>query len=182
MARRRKRRKDDDFGFISNKSLRSDIKDALGFAAWLIGASGKKIKKEHRRELHRAVVMYIASVVEALCLYLMDTHGLKIKETRYKSPLQIKLPADVSVPAGKTLALVWCEQSTPALPKTPFSDSINSLSNGRVVKQSFAAKLHWLRNKRNTQHLYARESKVVSKKDVTKAIEILSMLFGYMER
>jgi len=181
-ARRKRRNREDEYlRFISDKSLRSDIEDALGFATWLIGSVRKNIKKEYKREVYRVVILYVASAVEALCLYMMHTHGLKNEETKYDSPSHVKLPAGVSVPSGKKLALVWCEKTIPSLPATPFKNSINSLSNGSIIRKPFADDLHWLREKRNTQHLYARKSKRVLKKDVTKSVNVLLRLFEYMQ-
>ena len=181
MAKSRKRHNEyRDFAFISQKSLRSDIEDALGFAAWLITKKTKN--KIHKRELYRVVVLYIASVVEALCSYLLDENNLKIEETKYKSPTTVKLPDDVSVPQGKILAVVWCNKKEICPPKISFKDSINKLMSSGILSEKFAKKLHVLRDKRNSQHLYKRSTKNVSTRDVNFSVKILSELLDIIRK
>lgn len=181
MAKNRKHYNEYEYlAFISQKSLRSDIEDALSFAGWLIS---KKTKKEiHKRELYRVVVLYVASVVEALCSYLLDENVLKIEETKYKSPTTIKLPDDISVPQGKILAVVWCNKKEICPPEVSFKDAINKLMSSSILSEKFSKKLHALREKRNSQHLYKRATKNVSTRDVNFSVKILSELLGIIRK
>ncbi len=181
VLKRKRELKNDGLRFIADKTLRADIKIALGFASYLIRISAKA-KGYHKRELRRVVILYVASVVEALCLFLLRQKGLSKEKIEYKHAQAIKLPSGVIVPSGKNLVIALQEKTNPPLPEIPFVDAINTLKNEGVVLNVLADKLHTLRVKRNSQHLYGRTSSRVSTIDVNHAFLVLQSLFKIIQK
>ncbi len=181
VLKRKRELKNDGLGFIADKTLRADIKIALGFASYLIRISAKA-KYYHKRELRRVVILYVASVVEALCLFLLRQKGLSKERVDYKYAQAIKLPSGVIMPSGKNLVIALQEKTNPFLPEIPFFDAINTLQSEGVVLNTLADKLHALRKKRNSQHLYGRTLSRVSTTDVNRAFLVLQNLFKTIQK
>ncbi|MBI2048170.1 MAG: hypothetical protein HYT27_03445 [Parcubacteria group bacterium] len=182
MVRKIKKRKSRDDGLVSitDKRLREDIKIALAFSSYLVRSSAKA-KGYYKRELRRVVILYVASVVEALCLFLIKQSGLSKEKTEYKNARAITMPG-LTVQDGKVLVAALQVKTSLSLVETPLSDAINILRRGNVVTLAFEKRLHKLREKRNSQHLYGRASKQMSKADVTRAFVILQGLFNIIRR
>ncbi|MDP3874974.1 MAG: hypothetical protein Q8Q22_00425 [bacterium] len=179
--RKKQKQKDDRLGFITDGTLRADIKIALGFSSYLVRNSAKA-KKHYRRELRRVVILYVASVVEALCLFLISRSSLSKEKMEYKNAHVIKIPDIVLLPKGKVLVVALQEKIPLSLTDTPFFDAINILRGGRIVTTAFAERLHTLREKRNSQHLYNRASKHISATDVNQAFSALQGLFRIIQK
>lgn len=184
MARKNRNRgpKYDGLGFITDKTLRADMKISLGFSSYLIRNSAKATNQYNRRELHRVVILYVASVVEALCLFLLRQKGLSKEKIDYKCARAIKLPDGVVMPSGKVLVIALQEKTFLSLSDVPFVDAINTLQNEGVIVNAFAKKLHALRVKRNSQHLYGRTSSRISTTDVNRAFLVLQNLFKTIQK
>lgn len=172
---KRWRLKDDGLGFVTDRTLREDIKIVLGFSSYLVRNSAKA-KRYQKRELRRVVILYVASVAEALCLFLIRKGGLSKKKIEYKYARTITIPGIV-VPDKKALIIALQEKVPLSLIDMPFFDAINLLREERIVTVAFARRLHALREKRNSQHLYGRASNHVSATDVRRAFSILQSLF-----
>lgn len=182
MARKVKKRKlkDDGLGFITDKTLREDVKIALGFSSYLIRNSAKA-KRHHKRELRRVVILYVASVAEALCLFLIRRGGLSKEKIEYKYPHTITIP-NIIVPDKKAIIVALQEKVSPSLTDVPLFDTINILRKGKMITVPFAKRLHTLREKRNSQHLYDRASKHISAIDVNQAFSVLQSLFRIIKK
>ena len=129
--RKKRNRKDDGFGFITDARLRGDIKIALGFSSYLIRLSAKA-QKNYKRELRRVVILYTASVVEALCLFLIKQNNLSKEKLEYKYARTIVMPG-VSLPKGNTQVVALQEKIPLFLTDIPFFDAINILRKEKIL-------------------------------------------------
>lgn len=182
MAQKRKSKiKDDGLKFITDKALREGIRIAIGFSSYLVSISDKAKNIKHKGELHRVVILYVASVVEALCLFLIEKSGLQKEKIEHKYINPIKIPDCILIPEEKFVVVALQEKITLSLTEIPFVEAIGMLKDGKIITSHFAQRLHKLREKRNSQHLYGRAFRHISAKDVNSAFSILQNIFNIMK-
>ena len=181
MAQERKRRKpgNDSFEFVVSKELKADITDALGFSAYLTIESLNAKEGTLKRELSRTNVLYVASVIEALCLFLLKEKKLSVDNVEYKQTRTISIPPEVSVSLG---ILVIALQVKETLQSIPFARAIQALKENKIITKLLFDDLDSVRKARNTQHLYARSSRDMSQKDVKNALITLRKLLRVIEQ
>ena len=169
-----------DFSFIADKRLRGDGEDALDFSAYLISSADEAKEPRYKEEFYRATVLYVASVIEALCLFLVETKKLSREKIEYKYPQRLNVEG-VSVSVGELVAAVKIK--TPRnLQDLPFAEAIGILRRNNIVPEPLAKDLDSVRIARNTQHLYGRTDGVMSRKEIQAAFDALSNLLGQIHK
>jgi len=160
------------FDFVPDKVLREGLEDAMLFVFYLIdtaSAAGKVKERQYKEELHRVTVLYIASVVEAMCLFYLEQNQVVREKVEYKNVTRICVEG-VSVNEGELVAAIR-RKTEPALKEVPFADSINFLYKCGKISGNLKRRLDSLRKKRNTQHLYGRGRNRPSPMDVFDVFE-----------
>ncbi|KKU49844.1 MAG: hypothetical protein UX71_C0005G0057 [Parcubacteria group bacterium GW2011_GWA1_47_10] len=162
------------FSKIKNKRLRTDLYDALYFIAYLIEGIDRAKEKRYKEEFLRVIILYIASVVEALCLFLVESNSLILKKEECSHIRQISMPG-VSVETGQLVIAIQKDKDI-KIRDLPFAEAIKVLSKNRKISDTLYEKLNTLRTTRNTQHLYSRKNSSVSNDDVKNAYSSLDLL------
>ena len=165
----------DPFVFISDHRLKADILDALDFSAYLTVTLSGAREGLFKRELRRTNVLYIASVIEAVCLFLLEKKKVLVEKVEYKYVCPLKTPPEVSISSG---ILVFALQVRGTFPfqNTAFAQAIQTLKAKKIIAVSLAEDLDYIREARNTQHLYRRSSKHISQGDVESALATLKKI------
>ena len=164
------------FDFIQNKILRNDIEDALLFVAYLVDTSADIRENKYREEFQRVIILYIASVVEAVCLFLVEKHKLKTEKSDIKNIISVSIK-DVKVDNGDLIIAIRKKKDC-NIKEIPFAETIILLSNANLINNNIKKNLDTLRLKRNSQHLYGRGKNRISKKDVEQSLKTLSSLLS----
>ena len=163
-----------EFAFISDKRLREDISDALFFAAYLLEAADKTKAKRYKEEFYRATVLYVASAIEALCLFLINLKQISREKTEYRHTREITIPG-VSVASGDIVIGIR-EKKLLELREIPFVEANRALVSEAIISKKLGSKIDQIRIARNTQHLYGRARSRMSRKEISTAFEALSPL------
>lgn len=164
----------DTFGFVLDKKLRADIEDVLNFSSYLVIAASRVSDRRYKEEFYRVIVLYVASIVEALCMYLIAHKKIPLEKLEYKSPQVVRIMG-VQVEGGELVVAKRC----PAALNTreiPFVEAIRLLKGKRIISSSLQKSLNSLRSKRNSQHLYGRRDDGITRKDVGFAFDALAKL------
>jgi hypothetical protein len=167
------------FIFIADKTLREDLEDALLFAMYLIDTAQKATEKRYHGEFNRVIVLYIAAVVEALCLFLLEKSGTKKERTEYKDVVSIHNDR-ITIDNGELIMAIKSKKRL-ELRDIPFVESISLLYGAGKINVHLKNRLSSLREKRNSQHLYSREKDQIFQKDVSESIKTLVMLQRIIE-
>lgn len=162
---------------IADNKLRQDVDDALLFIVYLIDASIKVSEKRHKEEFYRVIILYIASVIEAICLYIIETKNITFTKIECKHIQQLPQLPDVTVTSGKLVIAIQKEKNV-QMKDMPFKESIDLLNTNKVISDELSKKLHLLRETRNTHHLYRRRVSSLTIKDITKAASCLKQVFN----
>lgn len=163
-----------EFNFISKKRLRNDIVDAVLFTAYLLEAADKTSAKRYKEEFYRATVLYVASVVEALCLFLVDLKKISPEKIEYRHIQTINVPV-VSTASGDLV--IGIKDKVPfRLREIPFVEANRCLAYEKVISKKLSLAIGQVRQARNTQHLYGRTTARMSHKEIANAFEALSGL------
>jgi len=168
------------FVFIADKTLRDDLEDALLFALYLIDTAQKATEKRYRGEFNRVIVLYIAAIVEALCIFLLEKSEVKKERIEYKDVVSIHNNR-IIVDNGE-LAVAIRSRKQLKLKDIPFAESISLLCGAGKINNRLKGRLNLLREKRNSQHLYNRERVRISRKDVSESIKTLAILQRHIEK
>lgn len=161
MVRRKSKKREHKegwLGFIPDIVLRKDIRNALDFSVYLIDASAEAKSRVRKKELRRSALLYVASIVEALCLFVIKKENLLLEKVDLKSAQAITLPQGATMPQGMSLVIAFQEKTIQPLQKFPFNNAINLLQQSTLISSAFAKKIHELKERRNSQHLYGRTS------------------------
>lgn len=180
MAKRRKRSQrilPVDFSFISDARLRRDVEDALEFSVYLIRAADNTSESRYQEEFYRATVLYVASVIEALCLFFIKIKKLSKHKTEYKYPQKIDVK-NVKVSFGGELVVALKSRSARSLQEIPFAEAIDVLKQSGTISEVLAGDLDAVRTARNTQHLYGRTRRGMSRKEIQASFTALTNLLN----
>ena len=161
------------FSFITDVALREDLEDALLFVAYLIDLAQQVAEERYREEIHRVIVLCLAAVVEALCLFVLEHKQIPLEREEYKNILPVSLPG-VSVAQGELILAVRKRKSS-NIADVPFVQSIDLLSKHKIISPSLKRQLTTLRGHRNSQHLYGRGRNRISREDVASALRALEL-------
>ena len=142
MAKKRIRvtAKTSDFAFITDVRLRGDVEDALYFTAYLIDAGDKTRLNRYKEEFYRATVLYIASVIEALCLFFIDNKKLVGTKHEYKYERPLNFPP-ISLTEGELICAIKVKRNL-ALKDIPFFEAIKILEQNNLFPKQLAKKIN----------------------------------------
>lgn len=141
-----------DFSFITDVSLRKKIVDSIEMISllYLIEKEGK-IPEAFSKESRRIIILYAASIIEALLLYLYKKGDFSLKKTDYKevSAFPRNFQNDVS------FTFVYAKQV-----KTRLRDQdlmldvlVKVFEEKNIIDSRLAAQIVKLKDVRNTFHL-----------------------------
>ena len=165
---------DQSFGFLIDEELREDLEDALLFASSLIDLAEGATIDRHREEFNRVIILYLAAIVEALCLSFLARANIKGVKIDYKNILPVNLP-EVVVADGELIIAVR-KSKLVDLKQVPFAQAINLLHQNKLVNLKLKNRLTALRVRRNSQHLYGRGESRVSRRGVSESARTLEIL------
>lgn len=96
---------ENEFSFITPKTLRNNIVESVKFAAflWILA---QRIEKEYQDETLRTIILYNIAVIEALLLFRIKREKIKFEDVEYK--YTATLPGDFKK-QGRDLIVAYCK-------------------------------------------------------------------------
>lgn len=150
----------ESFDFISDQNVRSNIIDSIDFSSALQLIS-EKIPQENREESYRTIILYAASIIEALLLYYLSEKNLFLSEDKF---IHISiLPNQFQNDLGEIVVAI---RKTVKRNDADFSKVIDFLE--KMLGKNLAKNIHKIRETRNTFHLLKTRTKI-QEKDVEHA-------------
>ncbi len=141
-----------DLLFITDIPLRNKIEDAIEMISLLYllekqGSFPRGFLKENRR----MIILYSASVVEAVLLYVYKKKGFAIRKTNYLDV--VTLPASYQLEPGSTLVVAKQVQGTRPDRELMLDILLKVCFDEGVIDAQLQARIEKAKNVRNTFHL-----------------------------
>ena len=157
----------DSFDFISDQKVKNNIINSIGFSStlWLLT---ERIPEANREESYRTIILYTASIIEALLLYYLSKKNLFLEEEKFThtAPLGSNFQNNL----GEVVVAIRKMEKRPI---PDFSKAIDFLE--KVLGKSLSKSLHKIRETKNTFHLL-KSRKTIKENDVEQANDILLKL------
>lgn len=163
-----------DLDFITDSVLRQRIEDSVEYVYTTLELSKDATKNEtFRSETHRVIILYIASIIEAVLFYLYVKREVHIPKEEYKKVHEIGNGyINTEVPSGKvivaTVRMVNKKES-----EISFKELVTFLEAQEVLKNETSMKMISLFNMRNSFHLRKQQELPCTIADVEKYLELL---------
>lgn len=157
----------DSFDFISDKSVKENIINSIDFSStlWLLS---EKIPEDNREESYRTIMLYTASIMEALLLYYLSEKKIFIEEEKFIHVARLGSQFQNSL--GETVVAIRKMEKR----RDPdFSSCINALE--KTLGKNLSKAIHKIRDTRNTFHLLKTRKKI-RESDIKYANETLLKL------
>lgn len=157
----------DSFDFISNQKVKSNIINSIDFSStlWLLS---EKIPEKNREESYRTIILYTASIIEALLLYYFSEKKLSFEEEKFTHVA--RLGSQFQNNLGEVVVAIRKSEER----KDPdFFNCINYLE--KTLGKNLSKSIHKIRDTRNTFHLLKTRKKI-KENDIKYANEILLKL------
>jgi hypothetical protein len=164
-----------NFDFIRDNKLKTNLTDSVRFisALWVLALENKKL--EAKEEFYRTIILYSASIIEALLLNYCKVINLKFFEEKYskshslpkiyQSVLDIEKYQD-----GEVVLAVKYKIEKKYHGEITFSDLLNQMEI--FLGKHLVKRITEVKNIRNTLHLHKSREKLKIK-DVEKATDIV---------
>ena len=154
MPRKRKPRRaiTKDLLFITDHSLRVKIEDAIETISLLyLLNQNKGLSEGFAKENRRMMILYAASVIEAVLLYLYKKKECSINKTEYTKVHT--LPQTYQLETGLTLVLAKQVQTPKNDRELMLDVLLKYFSESGLITESLKKKIEKAKNVRNTFHL-----------------------------
>ena len=159
-----------DFDFVKNEALKKNIEDSIKFLSTLWLFSEKN--KEDREEIYRTIIIYQASIVEALLLHYCERKKIPFTEIEYAFCNQVTGDFyDIKSDKYHNAKMFFGLKHEINKPIATLADATVKLKNNLLGIRLFT-RIEDLKEKRNTVHLFKTRD-AITKKDVEKATETL---------
>ena len=157
----------DSFDFISDEKVKDNIINSIDFssALWLLS---EKIPEANREESYRTIILYTASIIEALLLYYLSRKNLFLEEEKFIHTA--RLGSHFQNNLGETVVAIRKMEKRLA---PDFSKIIDYLE--KTLGKNLSKNIHKIRETRNTFHLLKTRTKI-KEQDVKHANETLLKL------
>ena len=165
--------KDVDFSFIRDAVLQKNIESVYGDTLRLM-AMIMYTESQVEHCLRKTIIIYTASVIEALLLWKIREHlgtGKVVlhNEWRYRDPRRIHITDDYEI--------IWAKRNREEkdIEKLDFSRMITLCKNKKILKENVLKKLDEVRKMRNKIHIGGLKmvTRAYPKKDVEFTTEVL---------
>ena len=163
----------DDFDFVKDNKLKANLIDSVKFLSFLWALRSKK--HEVSEEVYRTIILYSASIVEALLLNYCKRKELKFFEVKYSKPHSFpKIYQSVldinTYQNGEVVLAVKHRVEKKDNGSITFTDLLEELET--FLGQRLIKKIKEVKNIRNTLHLSKSRDKL-RKQDTEKATKVL---------
>ncbi len=183
MAKERDKNSTEDLSFIEDAILRDNIESSIRYIYLLFSRSLSENDADFKTETHRVIVLYVASVVEAILLYVYRERGQPQEIVEYKHPTQLSGEFFHKALPGKKV-VVAVQVSRAAGEREMMLDKlITFFQEKKLMKKVFAEKIVAAKDIRNTFHLAkSREGIDCDVAAVEKALDLLVKTIKYAPR
>ena len=157
----------DGFDFISDQKVKDNIIQSIEFSSvlWLLN---EKIPEAHREESFRTIILYTASIIEALLLYYLSAKKLSLEEEKFI--YTARLGNNFQNNLGEVVVAIRKMEKRPI---PDFSKTIDFLE--KILGKNLSKSMHKIRETKNTFHLLKSRTKI-KESDVKYANETLLKL------
>lgn len=165
--------KDDSFDFIKDATLRRKILNAIDFSStlWLLV---EKMPEKNREELYRTMMLYAASVIEAILNYYISQAGIIFEEEKYTNPYILP---NVFQNSKDQVVLAIKKKTQRVEP-----DFVKMIERSEAfLGKTLSRRIDHIRETRNTYHLL-KVRKKITEQDVKKANEVLLLLVKKVQK
>ena len=146
---------EDELDFITDNTLRKTIEDSIEYVYVLTEESKKKEDRSalYKEETYRVIILYIASIIEAILLYLYKRQSDKITYTYYKfiNPLH----EDYQHASDRESPVIIAVQKTVEKVEHQIGmfELVSFFKEKKFMKEETAEEILKINNLRNTLHL-----------------------------
>lgn len=143
--------------FISDLSLRKKIENAIETMAFLYLIERNERAKEEKpspgflKEIYRMIILYSASVIEAVLLYLYKKKSFSLTKPVYKNVHT--LPSEYQLEPDSKLVFARQKQEQKDVKELMLDILLKTAYEKKVIKKTLSTKIEKLKNVRNTFHL-----------------------------
>lgn len=166
----------DDFNFVKDNKLKRNLIDSVKFISFLWLLAQKNKRKGVSEEIYRAIILYSASIVEALLLNYCKRKNMKFFEIKYSKdhslPSVYQTVLDISkYQEGKVVLAVKHKVVKKDNGAITFSDLLDELET--FLGKHLVVTINEVKDIRNTLHLHKTRNKKLGIKDTEKATKVV---------
>jgi len=163
-----------DLDFITDSALRQRIKDSVEYIYTTLELSKDATKKElFRAETYRVIVLYIASVIEAILFYLYSRRGIYLQKEEYKKVHLVGNGyVNTEVSSGKVI-IATVKTVDKKESEIGFKELVIFLEAQKILKKETSKQMLSLYNMRNTFHLRKEQELPCTVADVERYLQLL---------
>jgi len=159
--------------FIDDEDLRHKADNALKYATYLMLSHYKNSNENFKEETCRVIVLYIASILEAVLLYLYSKQGKKIEKIEYKEITILKPVFQNKENGGETVLAIKTKKVI-SENNIGIHELIKHFEKNKIItKAETGVGLNEINEMRNTHHLSKDRNQKCTIIDVEKALEML---------
>lgn len=141
-----------DLLFISDVSLRKKIIESIETISGLyLVEKDSKYPKELTREVRRIIILYSASIIEALLLFLYKKNKYRMENIEYKDVLQ--LPSKFQSESNSKLIIAKQVQTVKNERELMLDVLLKLFSEKKIISEILEEKIKRAKDVRNTFHL-----------------------------
>lgn len=162
--------------FIQDKKLQKRVEDSLDYIFTLYETTKKQINSDiYIQETYRVLILYCASIIEALLFELYHQGEQRILRTEYKDPQVLSDQYRNSKLKG-TVVIATRTQRGSSEVEIGLNELITFL-HPKPLKQETRDRLLTLNSLRNSFHLRKTGSTRCTRADVDEALDLLYLVF-----
>ncbi len=169
--------RESNFQFVENEVLRQNLDEAFDHILILLPFTDYLIYNEAARSAFcKTIIIYTASIVEALLYYVLDNKFTEDEISEFYSNWELKNKQILHTISETHLIVAGDYQkilSKTGKEKMNLGQVSDFLNTKKVINSSMAAKLDIIRKLRNEQHIGTHKKvKIYSKKDLETSFSI----------
>ncbi len=162
-----------DFLFISDTTIRLKITDAIETISGLYFVEqDKKYTVELSKEIRRIIILYVASVIEAVMLYVYRKYNFSLTKLNYSEV--VILPDNFQFQTGSRVVIAKQIVETKNERELMLDVLVKLFLEKKIISKKLAKKIKKTKDIRNTFHLSkSRTGILVSRVIVESSVEAL---------
>lgn len=163
-----------ELDFIKNDDLRRTLENSIDFIYNFYEQSkGEGQTELYKEEAHRIIILYVASVIEAVLLYFYKVRGEKIEYPEYKFVQTLPPEFGHSKKIGFSLAIAVQEKIEKQESQIGLRDLVAFFKTKKLIQEKTANEILELNELRNTFHFSKPRAKSCDLERVEVALELL---------
>jgi len=163
-----------DLDFIKNEDLRNTLENSIEFIYVLHQRSKDEGQnKLYQEEIYRIIILYVASVIEAVLLYFYKTRGEKIEYLEYKFVQPLPKEYRHRGKAASPVVIAVQEKIERQEYQIGLHDLVIFFKFKKLIQEKTANDILELNDLRNTFHLSKPRAKSCDLKRVETALQLL---------